>query len=259
MHPEQLLAPAPRPIDRAPPVPGSALRAAETALRDRGWAVLRDLPFLVDGRPDPAAALAIAAALGVPSDRDGGVPVWPVAPAPLGGGTTFSSRAGRAGLHTDAQYHRVPEDLVCMFVVRAAASGGLTRVLAAADAVAAIGRQPGGSRLLGLLARPDWRWRVPAEFTADRARPQDSPPAPVLAGDGALRWRGDNLAARLPAALRAVAPLVDTVLDRAPEVVTLDLRAGDLIVVDNRRVLHGRTWFDDSRRLLLRVRLWRRP
>jgi alpha-ketoglutarate-dependent taurine dioxygenase len=42
-------------------------------------------------------------------------------------------------------------------------------------------------------------------------------------------------------------------------VVTLDLRAGDLIVVDNRRVLHGRTWFDDSRRLLLRVRLWRRP
>src|ERR1039457_3809389 len=131
--------------DRSPGTTASAqmrlrlrLRAAAEALRDRGWAMLRDLPFIVDGHADERAVLSIATVCGLPSSRDGGRPVWPVRPAPSGRGTTFSSRAGSAGVHTDAQYRRVPEEFICLFVVRAASSGGLTRLLAAADAAAAI-------------------------------------------------------------------------------------------------------------------------
>jgi alpha-ketoglutarate-dependent taurine dioxygenase len=272
------------------------LRDAREIVRERGWAVLRGLPVTGEARADEATALAIAAAFGEPSSRDGGDPVRRVTPAPRGAGTTFSSWSGAAGLHTDSQYHRVPEPLVCMFMVRPAARGGLTRLLSARDAVDALADRPDGDELLGLLAQPVWRWRVPAEFAstrltapaakdrvaghvfrpvtrstaaikarstskspefaADRRRPEDSPPAAVLGADGTVRWRGDNLAPGLPAAQTAAARVVDRCFDAAAGVVTLRLHAGDLVVADNRRVLHGRTRFVDSRRLLLRVRLW---
>lgn len=232
------------------------LRDARDLVRERGWAVLRDLPFVAGGRGDEGAALAIASAFGVPSSRDGGTAVRRVAPAPLGDGTTFSSWRGAAGLHTDSQYHSVPEPLVCMFVVRPAASGGLTRLLSADDAIAAVAGRPDGDELLALLAQPIWRWRMPQEFAADPTRPQDSPPTAVLDGEGTIRWRSDNLAPGLPAAQRAAAHVVGRCFDEAAGAIALRLDAGDLVIVDNRRVLHGRTWFADSRRLLLRVRLW---
>ena len=241
-------------------VAGRRVEAARDALRTRGWAVLRGLPFVDGGRVDEAAVLAISTAFGAPSSRDGGVPIRRVTPAPLGDGTTFSSRAGAAGLHTDAQYHRVPESLVCMFMVRPAASGGLTRLLTVRDAMAAVERRADGGRLISLLTQPVWRWRVPAEFAVDRNRPQYSATAAVLGPGGTtIRWRGDNLAPELPAMYRAAAQSVDRCFDSAPGMITVGLDAGDLVVVDNRRVLHGRTWFADSDRLLLRVRLWDSP
>jgi alpha-ketoglutarate-dependent taurine dioxygenase len=235
------------------------MRATLDELDEKGWAVLRDLPFLENGRPDVSAVLAIASAFGVPSSRDGGCRVWPVTPQPRGLGSTFSSMAGSAGLHTDAQYRSVPEELVCMFMVRPAAEGGLTRLLAARDAIEAISCRPDAERLLRLLARPDWRWRVPEEFAGaeDGFRHLVGPCAAVLPGNSTIRWRGDNLSKEIPRALRHLAPVVDQCLDDAVGGVTIGLDPGDLVVADNRRTLHGRTWFDDRRRLLLRVRLWR--
>jgi hypothetical protein len=238
------------------------LRAAREEIHATGWTVVRDLPFAAGGRADADTVVAIASAFGVPSGRDGGRHVWPVRPDARGQGGTFSSRTGAAGFHTDAQYHRVPEARVCLFVVRPALVGGLTRVLAARDAVAAIGSRADGRRLLRILAEPTWRWRVPREFVVcdgavrDGVEHAEGPHSPVLPGDGTIRWRGDNVASGTPASSRAVVPVVEDCLDAAAGAQILDLAAGDLVVLDNKRVLHGRTWFDDARRLLLRVRLW---
>ncbi|WP_194911417.1 TauD/TfdA family dioxygenase [Catenulispora rubra] len=245
------------------------LVTARRELRDQGWTVVRKLPFLVDGRVrvsgvgvgeevDRSAvlALALAAEFGRPSRRDGGAAVWPVQPAADGNGSTFSVTAGEAGLHTDSQYHANPEPLVCMFAVRPAEDGGHTRLLTAADAASALAKEPDSSNLLHALAAPVWQWRVPREFAAgDRTV---SPASAVLPGDGTIRWRADNVVWRHGGPAPQLVARVAHALDTAPEVRTFPLEAGDALILDNRRVLHGRTSFADPRRLLLRVRLWER-
>jgi alpha-ketoglutarate-dependent taurine dioxygenase len=226
---------------------------AHAALARQGWALLHGAPFLAGEQPDLEAVLRIASRFGSPSTRDGGRAVWPVAVTTDQTGATFSIRAGEAGLHTDAQYRRVPEDLVCLFAARPAASGGVTRLLHAANTRAALLRHPKGEWALQVLARPSWSWKAPEIFEAE-------PPfrAPVLPGDGTVRWRIDTLAPGLTAAQELAAAVFETSIQAAPEVVEVALGAGDVVVVDNHRTLHGRTAFSDPRRLLLRVRLWRR-
>jgi alpha-ketoglutarate-dependent taurine dioxygenase len=230
-----------------------ALSAAKAELARSGWTVLRGLPFLAGGRPDPDRVLEVAAAFGTPSARDGNRPVWPVAAATDRPGATFSLRAGEARLHTDAQYHRRPEDLVCLFCVRPAAAGGHTRVLHAADAVAAVRRHPRARQVLLELARPQWSWVAPEVFQAESGHR-----SAILPGDGTIRWRGDNLRSGLSVDQVRAAAAFEACVEAASGVVEVRLGAGDLVVLDNRRTMHGRTAFWDRCRLLLRVRLWAR-
>ncbi len=229
------------------------LRTAEESLAHRGWAVLHGLPFVRGDEPDTPSILRVAARFGRPSYRECGTPAWHVRPASGDAAQTFSRRAGGATLHTDAQYRRVPEHLVCLFAVRPAADGGITRILTASDARSALRGDARERWLVNRLARPDWAWAVPAPF--GRERPFR---AAVLHGNGTIRWRADNLAACVEPDLREAARHFADHLETAPQVVEVRLAAGDAIVLDNRRVLHGRTSFADRRRLMVRVRLWGR-
>lgn len=227
------------------------LGSARSELAKKGWAVLRPARFMVGGEPDEDAVVEIASWFGVPSRRDADRAVWRVAPVTSRPDATFSQRTGEAGLHTDAQYRRRPEDVVCLFVVRPALAGGATRLLTVADAAAAVRRHPRGRELLEALARPAWSWETPEVFEAETGFR-----AAVMPGDGTIRWRADNLAASLSAEQLRVAAVFEACIETAPEVVELPLDAGDVLLLDNRTTLHGRTDFSDPRRLLLRVRLW---
>jgi Taurine catabolism dioxygenase TauD, TfdA family len=236
------------------------LARARAELADQGWTLIPRAPFLRAGRPEEQAVLDLAAEFGVPSARDGGRAVWPVAPAADGRGCTFSSRVGRAGFHTDAQYRAEPEDYMCLFGVRPAADGGRTGLLRYDAAIEALMRRPDGSELLAAMRRPVWRWRIPACFAAGGREdgavpPAFSPPAAVLPGTGRIRWRRDNLDPRCDVPPGAAAR-IDRAFETAPGRVRLRLGAGDLLVVDNHRVMHARTAFADPDRFLLRVRLW---
>lgn len=239
----------------------SHLAAARRQLSGRGWTLLPGVPFLSRGEPDEHAVLDLASRFGVPSARDGGRVVWPVAPTGPSSASspraTFSTRAGAAGFHTDAQYHDHPEDYVCLFVVRPASDGGLTRLLPVETAIFALKTRSDSAGLVDLMSRPLWRWRIPAEFAV--TAPVDAAPFPALpaAGSVRIRWRSDNLDPALPGPLHDAASLIDTVFNCAQGAVELRLRPGDVLIVDNHRVMHARTWFSDPRRLLLRVRLWR--
>jgi alpha-ketoglutarate-dependent taurine dioxygenase len=228
------------------------IRAGKAMLRDRRWAILRGLPFVQGDSPDISRILDIAARFGRPSDRDGGIAAWRVRPLTDDPAQTFSVRTGHAPLHTDAQYRPVPESIVCLFAVRPAGDGGAARVLTLPDALAALDGHPTGSRLRRQLARPAWSWRVPPPFAAE-------PPfrAAVLAVDGTIRWRRDNLASHLDDELRRAADDFGRCLESAPGITELPLESGDVLVLDNRRTLHGRTAFADPHRLMVRVRLWR--
>ncbi|MFI6324087.1 TauD/TfdA family dioxygenase [Nonomuraea sp. NPDC050556] len=218
-------------------------------LKQQGWGLARGVPFMKEGRPVPSEVLALAARFGRPSTRDGGRAVWPVRPSLGDPAATFSLRAGPAAFHTDAQYHRDPEPLVCLFVVRPARDGGDSMLLSAraaadrAEALSAVNRR--------LLSEPCWFWRPPApyEHTAPAWR------APVFAGDGTVRWRADTLAPDLPRQVLQAGRAFAACLQDA-DATTIEQRAGDLLLIDNHRALHARTGFTDRGRLLLRVRLW---
>ncbi|HZN70678.1 MAG TPA: TauD/TfdA family dioxygenase [Micromonosporaceae bacterium] len=232
----------------------TAVEAAKEDLAVRGWAVLRGLPFISGRHVDEDRVVELASMFGAPSTREGERAVWPVTPRTSRSDATFSVRAGKAGLHTDAQYRQDPEDLVGLFVVRPAADGGHTRLLRAADAVTAVERHPRGQQVLRTLAEPRWSWTTPEVFTAEAPFR-----AAVLSGGRCVRWRADNLAPTLDADQVTAAAVFEECTETADSVAELRLGPADFVVIDNYRTLHARTAFRDTRRLLLRIRLWAHP
>jgi alpha-ketoglutarate-dependent taurine dioxygenase len=79
----------------------------------------------------------------------------------------------------------------------------------------------------------------------------------VLSADGSIRWRSDNLDEAVGAPCLSAARTIAACFDHSEDALRVPLSPGDLLIVDNTRVMHARTWFNDPDRLLLRVRLWR--
>lgn len=159
---------------------------------------------------------------------------------PTAGGRSFASRTGPAALHTDSQlFLGRPADLQVLFCVRPASRGGET-VLCDGRAIAE------------RVARED-----PALFDASLSVERTFPfvfgdvTATTLSADEDLIVTHPPVA-RDPIGMR-LAPIVEAV----PKT-TFPLGAGDVLLVDNHRMLHGRTAFDDPRRALERVLVWRR-
>jgi alpha-ketoglutarate-dependent taurine dioxygenase len=117
-----------------------------------------------------------------------------------------------------------------------------------------------GAKVLAELAKP-FPFKVPNVFKKD---PFDQMPeinwAPITDPKG-IRYRKDTLFDALDvegvtiteAQLRAVESIEDA-LGRIPST-DYSLEAGDVIFVNNYRILHGRTAFVDPDRLMLRVRM----
>lgn len=219
------------------------MSAVLNSLKTHGWALITDAGFTDGVSVDHAEVLRIARHFGKPSDRDGGTPIWPVTPRDSGPSDTFSVRDGEAQFHTDAAYRADPEQRFALFCVRPAEDGGSSRLLRTCDAMSGLPR-----KMLSLLRRPIWRWVPPATFggPSDVARR-------VWTRDGRIRWRVDNL--NVSANLRTVGQEFAEYLESHSRVAEHRLVTDSVLVCDNERLLHGRTWFSDPRRMVLRVRL----
>lgn len=238
------------------PVPGRAVAdlAAQITRRlwnGRGFVVIRGFP--VAGRTDPeCAALCrrLAASLGA------------VRPADAGGFVAVADNAGLGKtdlaltLHTDRTPAPHPPRVLGLLCVRPAAHGG-DSLLASGHAL--------HNRLL-----TDAPWALPRLYQDfrfgrgpgfDRRRP-------------VFRWHGAGLrvhynrrgierahqeaGAPLAPDERAALDAVDRILSDPRTALRVPLRRGDLLLLDNTVVLHGRTAFTDSpdpraRRCLVRV------
>ncbi|MES2093599.1 MAG: TauD/TfdA family dioxygenase [Actinomycetota bacterium] len=202
---------------------------------------------------DKQAMTAIAEALGTESDRDGGA-LWPIAPRASSG--TFSLTSEEARLHTDAQYHDRPEPAFLLFcVVPASCGGGANRLLRASDLSDGLGSTEMLTQAdVASLRKEIWSWEVPAVFQTPSTQ-AISPPHAVLGGDETVRWRSDNLRPGNDEQSNT-ADRFREYIEGHPAVETVFLEAGDVLYCDNQRALHGRTAFQDQRRLLYRTRLW---
>ncbi|WP_434046442.1 MULTISPECIES: TauD/TfdA family dioxygenase [Sorangium] len=159
------------------------------------------------------------------------------------GGRSFAASSAAAPLHTDSQcFAGAPPAVQIMACVRPAERGGgcLLR---------------DGWALLATIERDDPEL-FRALFTVHRRIPfvfGDVFGPTVSLRDGALALThapivppGDAIAARLARFVEA----------SGREVIELSLGAGDILVVDNRRMLHGRRAFEGGAREFVRLLVW---
>ena len=252
---------------------------ADPALLITGLPVDRDLPPTpVDGTTTPAktgqvsecAILSIAVLLGEPvayrAEKDGAL-VQNVYPTVAQRDTPSNeSSAVSLGFHTELTFSRTAPDrplhvgspdFVLLLGLRCPADRlASTAVVDAREACARL-----DERQLAVLRAPQFQLMAPYSFTrdADGSRPW-SPPvallrgpadAPSLAFDTACGVRG--LSADADAAVAALKEVCE-----APEIgESVQLRGGDLLVINNARCAHSRTafpaGFDGRDRWLQRV------
>ncbi|GAB1821827.1 TauD/TfdA family dioxygenase [Herbidospora sp. RD11066] len=225
-------------------IPKESLRAlaeAKGRLATHGWAVLTEMGFTDGEEVDLGLVRAMVGKLGNITARDGSTEIWPVRADTSDSAETFSRRTGPALLHTDAAYQPDPEPLLMLFCVRPADVGGHTRMLTCQDAITGLPENVDAA-----LREPQWRWTPPKVF--------DTPPDechPVLSADDRVRWRYDNL--DVPETLKTVAWLFSEHIESHPAVIEFPLKSDSILICDNHRVMHGRTSFGDTERLLLRA------
>lgn len=216
-------------------------------LKAQGWGILSGLNQVVENTD---MLEGFSRLFGNPSIRDGGVAVWPIQARKERG--TFSEISGEADLHTDAQYHNHPEQLIILACARHADVGGESYFLDVPGILQSLVEANFSSEDIRLLQQPIWRWRVPQVFMDD-SRPSECEPAKILY-DGKVRWRYDNLIVSSPGQ-QELANRFHRVINGSPYKRSLALKQGDILVCSNEYVLHGRAQFTDPKRLLYRVRL----
>ncbi len=206
-------------------------------LEERGYALLRPDPAQLS--PELAANDPWEAATRLWGEPPELIERQPIAAVPWG--RSFASTSGVTPLHTDSQlYAGAPPDLQLMFCARPADRGGETTLLDTWPLLSAIERTDPGL-FHALLHAPR---RIPFVF-GDVVGPTVSlRRGSVVFTQSPMAAPGDPLAERLRPHL-----------DRA-DLTQVRPAGGDVLVVDNHRMLHGRTAFEDVERSFTRLLLW---
>jgi hypothetical protein len=214
---------------------------------------------------DHATLIGLTMGLGLPSvlghHEELVHAVTPSAPASKG---EISPTAGAFPLHTDSVGFARPHDYIGLACLRAdPGGGGQSRLVHVDDLLAELARRS-GRWCVSALRDPVFRFPLAppesARLGPHRSRGQRVPIlSESIGGSERIRYRGDVV--RLDPGRRffgrhrrALAALDATLAD--PSVSTAcSLAPGDVLLIDNRRVLHGRTAIRGRQRLLWRVRL----
>lgn len=231
--------------------------------------LVENLPFArLDLARSKQALLIFASSIGEPvsADPHRSNLVWEVCPKsklPSDYTPTITEHCAGAALHTDSAFKHSPEAYVMLFAYKPASDGGgLSQVLSAQRLLENLSQNPDGRECARLLRETHFPFQVPTAFRKNRL---DSVvewiSAPVLSGHGQIRYRHDLITSALDHSITslsteaqwAIAHLARQIHELTPRF--LPLRSGDLLVLNNQRVLHGRTAFEDRDRMLLRVRL----
>ena len=198
--------------------------------------------------------LELVSALGTPTAIGNGSLIHEVSPRPDRVGADLSHSAEAFPLHTDSTFLVEPHDFVALACVEAQDGfGGESRVVGC-HALRARIADPGA---LEALAEPAYPFLIREPGCAPDVRA-----LPILREDDdcwtvryrsdavamALRDSGIELGARHRAALLA---LEDALADSAIHA-AFTLRPGDVLLLDNHRVLHGRTAIAPGARRVLR-------
>lgn len=253
-------------MDDVGPDPESLARRILSELDDRGYVILRNVPIDPE---DPASASAyfldLAARIGQPVDHDGrNTLVWDIKKVEGSSSAvkTYSEHSDEAELHTDTQYRIDPEDFIALLtLVPAACGGGQSIMMTLSDIRAEIAARADGAAIVQALSNTQYPFVVPSVFNLQGTQEREYIHAPILQGEH-IRFRIDTLEKALPVhrqglseqALQAFQVLKSIVL-HSPRMLRFHLQPRDILFINNKTALHGRTAFTDARRHLLRIRI----
>lgn len=207
-------------------------------------------------------SLFISRAFGIPTRTDKRLQrfAWPIRYEKTDySSPTFSQTMAEAAFHTDSQYLDEPERYFGLYCVASDVPGQGTNFLVSRGRVVArlIASHPAA---LVHLKSP-FPFRVPSVFTAS-ASDEDIEVvwAPIIAGRH-IRFRRDTIMSALALPGVAVSDGQLAAMDALEQVISEEptlkyhLEPGEAIIVDNHSMLHARSPFSDSNRLLYRVRM----
>jgi len=136
--------------------------------------------------------------------------------------------------HTDLSYSdEPPSKLLLHCVDTGSAIGGESQLCLVSDVIRALDEET-----KAWLRRPVFQFPTPSHYTGGQV-----PLAPIITGppeDAEIRFREDALGAESRDAILATTRLSTAIADN---VIELRLAPSEMLVIDNRRVLHGRTGF----------------
>jgi alpha-ketoglutarate-dependent taurine dioxygenase len=209
-----------------------------------------------------ALVLALTSAIGEPTDHCADKRVmWPVNSRPVAAGkqATFSESLGEAPLHTDSAFSLQPERYAALYVVRQSrCGGGQTVVVNGPRFLRDFAKTSQGADCIRFMRKTDYAFRVPDAFFTG----QHFITGRILAEEPMIRFRHDS---------------IERAFDLCPDLATKEHRFfvslfrdaaeahasrteflmadGDMIVLDNTRLFHARTDYNDPLRHLIRVRM----
>jgi len=237
------------------------------ALETTGWWLAKNQNVRDQSTEDIGKDLVeICKMIGVPVSHDNqDTLVWSIKPTPHSSGKviTYSEHNHEADLHTDSQYSDYPEDYFALLTLqKACCGGGMSYILRLEDILAELRSTPDGKQAEDLLRNTKYPFIVPQVFMKE---PESDTPeivfGPILEQDE-IRFRVDTVEKALEVnpklctdrQLWAFQYLVKLVRS-TNRTKKFFLEDGDLVIINNKTTLHGRSSFTDANRHLLRVRM----
>lgn len=208
----------------------------------------------------------ISSMIGVPFPHNGKDSiVWDIksnASVKAGAITTYSEHSHEAELHTDSQYSFYPEDYFALLTLKpATCGGGQSLLLSLKDILNELREVDGGIEAERILRKKDFPFIVPNVFKQTNGDEMEFNFGSILQ-DNEIRFRVDTFEKAIKLRpdfhndeqWQAFIILKNIILN-SPSILKFHLNAGDLVIINNKTMLHGRTSFTDQNRHLLRVRM----
>ncbi|MDJ0686951.1 MAG: TauD/TfdA family dioxygenase [Xenococcaceae cyanobacterium MO_188.B32] len=231
---------------------------------EQGFVIVKGLSFHLYKRPiADYLYLSLAAHLGKFTVHSNSKNViWDVTPRPLLNQRkpTFSELDAEAPLHIDSAFRHKPEEYFGLFAIKSAKEGGNSIIVKANDLIQSLQSSSFGVQCLRILREQNFPFQVPSAFVG--AGKSNIILAPIVADKPLIRFRLDTIEASFkcypelatPARLWALG-YFERFIKSYENKIEFKLTDGDMVFVNNHKVLHGRTAFSQNDRLLLRVRI----
>lgn len=208
--------------------------------------------------------IAISELVGQPIGHDvNGKIIWDIKSNPKSGSfvKTYSEHCHEAELHTDSQYSFYPEDFFGLLTLKKAkCGGGVSYLLKLDDVLSELRKKENGFKIEYILKNTDYPFIVPNVFKKSDEEVEFNY-GPILRNNE-IRFRVDTFEKALKfkkdkytkEQIQAYETLKGVILNNS-KTKTFYLEEKDLIFINNKTMLHGRSMFTDSDRHLLRIRM----